>query len=42
MKLPRTPEYSPADLKKAWEYADTNDVINAVFKYNKRSCTGKS
>ena len=35
MKLPRTPEYSPADLKKAWEYADTNDVINAVFKYNK-------
>nr|WP_303714930.1 Fic family protein [Methanoculleus marisnigri] len=35
MKLPRTPEYSPADLKKAWEYTDTNDVINAVFKYNK-------
>ncbi|WP_292365530.1 MULTISPECIES: Fic family protein [unclassified Methanoculleus] len=36
MKLPRTPEYSPADLKKAWEYADTKDVIDAVFNYNKR------
>jgi Fic family protein len=36
MKLPHTPEYSPADVKKAWEYADTNDVIDAVFKYNKR------
>jgi len=36
MKLPRTPEYSPADVEKAWEYADTNDVIDAVFNYNKK------
>ncbi|ABN58041.1 MULTISPECIES: Fic family protein [Methanoculleus] len=36
MKPPRTPEYSPADVKKAWEHADTRDVIDAVFNYNKR------
>ena len=36
MKLPRTPEYSPADVKKAWEYADTRDVLDAAFNYNKR------
>jgi len=36
MKLPHTPENSPADVKKAWEYADTRDVIDAVFKYNKK------
>jgi Fic family protein len=36
MKLPHTPEYSPADVKKAWEYADTGDVIDAVFKYNQK------
>ncbi|KUL02122.1 MAG: Filamentation induced by cAMP protein Fic [Methanoculleus marisnigri] len=36
MKPPHTPEYSPADAKKAWEYADTRDVIDAVFKYNKK------
>jgi Fic family protein len=36
MKLPCTPEYSPADVDKAWEYADTHDVIDAVFKYNKK------
>jgi Fic family protein len=36
MKLPHTPEYSPADVKKAWKYADTNDVIDAVFNYNKK------
>ncbi|MDN7012530.1 Fic family protein [Methanoculleus sp. FWC-SCC3] len=36
MNLPHTPEYSPADVKKAWEYADTGDVIDAVFKYNQK------
>ncbi|WP_332448973.1 Fic family protein [Methanoculleus sp.] len=36
MKPPRTPEYSPADIEKAWEYADTKEVINAVFKYNQQ------
>ncbi|WP_292406335.1 MULTISPECIES: Fic family protein [unclassified Methanoculleus] len=36
MKLPHTPEYSPADVKKAWEYVDTTDIIDAVFKYNKK------
>jgi len=36
MKLPHTPEYSPADVKRAWEYADTRGVIGAVFNYNKR------
>lgn len=35
MKRPRTPKYSPADVKRAWEYADTRDVIGAVFNYNK-------
>lgn len=36
MKLPQTPEYSTADTEKAWEYADTYAVIDAVFKYNKK------
>ena len=36
MKLPLIPEYSIEDAKKAWEYADTFDVIDAVFKYNKK------
>lgn len=36
MKLPHAPEYSPADVKKAWEYVDTTDIIDAVFKYNKK------
>ncbi len=36
MKLPHTPKYSPADVKVAWEYADAGDVIDAVFKYNKK------
>lgn len=36
MKLPHIPEYSLADVKKAWEHADTGDVIDAVFKYNQK------
>lgn len=36
MMLPQTPEYSPADTKKAWEYAESYDVIDAVFRYNKK------
>ena len=36
MKLPKTPEYSPADAQKAWEYADSCDVIDSVFTYNKK------
>ena len=36
MKLPLTPEYSPADIEKAGRYAGNDDVIDAVFKYNKK------
>lgn len=36
MKLPQTPEYSPEDIKLAWEYAETPAVIDAVFTYNKK------
>ncbi len=36
MNSPRTPEYSTADAKKAWDYADTSAVIDAVFRYNKK------
>ena len=36
MKPAQTPEYSPADAKKAWDYADTPVVIDAVFRYNKK------
>ena len=36
MKLPQTPKQTPADTKKAWEYAESHEVIDAVFKYNKK------
>lgn len=35
-ETPPHPEYSPADTEKAWKYADTKNVIDAVFKYNKK------
>jgi Fic family protein len=36
MKLPEIPDFSQEDLKSAWECAKEPEVLDAVFRYNKK------
>ena len=36
MKLPEIPDYSQEDLKSAWDCAKEPEVLDAVFRYNKK------